>query len=84
MSAASGNQERVFHGIAVSAGVIRAKIHVIGRRQVSIKRRDIPAGESSGEISRLEQALLTTRHQIQEVQSRLLLKQEQRWTRHFS
>ncbi|MCU0787208.1 MAG: phosphoenolpyruvate--protein phosphotransferase [Verrucomicrobia bacterium] len=71
MSAASGNQERVFHGIAVSAGVVHAKIHLIGRRLLSIKRKEISEGEAAGEIRRLEVALLETRQQIQEVQNRL-------------
>lgn len=71
MSAATGKEEKVFHGIAVSAGVVRAKIHILGRTQIRVERRDIAADEIAGEIRRLKQALLNTRQQIQEVQSRL-------------
>jgi len=71
MSASTGNGEKVFHGIAVSAGVVRATIHVLGKTQISVTRRVIPDEKAPQEIVRLEKALLTTRQQIQEVQSRL-------------
>ena len=71
MSASTGNGEKVFHGIAVSAGVVRATIHVLGKTQLSVTRRAIPDEKVPHEIVRLEKALLTTRQQIQEVQSRL-------------
>jgi phosphotransferase system enzyme I (PtsI) len=71
MSATTGHGEKVFQGIAVSTGVVRAKIHILGRTQLAVSRWDIPTAEAPQEIARLEKALLTTREQIQDVQSRL-------------
>jgi phosphotransferase system enzyme I (PtsI) len=71
MSVPTGHGEKVFHGIAVSPGVVRAKIHLLGRTQLSVKQRQIPESDAPLEIARLEQALLATRAQIQDIQSRL-------------
>jgi phosphotransferase system enzyme I (PtsI) len=63
--------EKVFHGIAVSAGVCRGKILVLHSARHVIARREIAASELEGEVKRFEQSLLKTRQQITEVQRRV-------------
>lgn len=63
--------EQVFRGIPVSAGVCRGKILVLGRTQHSITRHSIPPTQLHEEVSRLERALVQTRHDILEVQHRV-------------
>jgi phosphotransferase system enzyme I (PtsI) len=60
--------ERVYHGIAVSGGVCRGKVMVLGHEQESIQRRDIAEAEVVHEIERLEKAMVQTRKQILDVQ----------------
>ncbi len=61
MSPPTGHGEQVFRGIAVSTGVVHAKLHVLGGVQLSVERRNISAALAPQEISRLEQALVSTR-----------------------
>ena len=63
--------EKLFRGIAVSAGICRGKILVLDRAQHVITRRDLPDPEIMTEISRFEQALVQTRQQISEVQRKV-------------
>jgi phosphotransferase system enzyme I (PtsI) len=63
--------EKVYRGIAVSAGVCRGKILVLRRTRHVIARRDLPEPETAAEVSRFEQSLVKTRQQITEVQRRV-------------
>jgi len=63
--------ERVYHGIAVSAGVCRGKVLVLHRARHIISRREIPADDVPAEIKRFEHVLVRTRTQIKEVQRRV-------------
>ena len=64
--------EKVLRGIPVSAGVCRGKILVLDRpADDSIPRRDLPESELPEQLHRLEQALIETRHQILEVQTKV-------------
>ena len=63
--------EKVYRGIAVSAGVCRGKILVLHRTRHVIARRELPETEVAGEVSRFEQSLVKTRQQITEVQRRV-------------
>ena len=65
------NAEKVFRGIPVSPGICRGKILVLGSTQSSIPRHEVPEDQVAREITRLEKALIETRHQIQEVQKRV-------------
>ena len=56
--------EKVYRGIAVSAGVCRGKILVLHRTRHVITKREVPAGEIETEAKRFEQALVKTRQQI--------------------
>ena len=56
--------ERVYHGIAVSAGVCRGKVLVLHRARHIISRREIPADDVPAEIKRFEHVLVRTRTQI--------------------
>ncbi len=63
--------EKVFRGIAVSAGVCRGKVVVLHRARHVIERRELAEAEVAGEVARFEQALVKTRQQITEVQRRV-------------
>src|SRR5882724_9009920 len=63
--------EKVYRGIAVSAGVCRGKILVLHRARHIITRREVPENEIADEIKRFEQVLVKTRTQINEVQRRV-------------
>jgi phosphotransferase system enzyme I (PtsI) len=64
--------EKVYRGIAVSAGVCRGKILVLRRTRHVIARRELMEPEVAGEVSRFEQSLVKTRQQITEVQRRVV------------
>ena len=64
--------ERVFHGIAVSAGICRGKILVLHRARHIIARRALADNELNEEVGRFEKALVQTRQQILEIQSKVL------------
>jgi phosphoenolpyruvate-protein phosphotransferase (PTS system enzyme I) len=63
--------EKVFHGIAVSAGVCRGKILVLHRARHIIARREISPEFIESEVKRFEHSLVRTRTQIKEVQRRV-------------
>ncbi len=63
--------EKVFRGIAVSAGVCRGKVVVLHRARHAIVRREMTPDEVPQEIKRFEHALVRTRQQITEVQRRV-------------
>ncbi len=61
--------EKMIRGIAVSSGVCRGKILVLGKPpETSIPEYAISEGEVAEHTNRLEQALMRTRQQIQHVQ----------------
>jgi len=64
--------EKVFHGIAVSAGICRGKILVLHRARHIIARRGLADHELNDEIGRFEKALVQTRQQILEIQGKVL------------
>jgi len=63
--------EKIFHGIPVSGGVCRGKVLVLGKPHEGIERREIGEPEVPQEIQRLEQALVRTRQQIQDIQRKV-------------
>jgi len=63
--------EKVFSGIAVSAGVCRGRVIVLHRARHMIARRELLDAEIATEIKRFEQSLVKTRQQISEVQRRV-------------
>ncbi|HEY2084361.1 MAG TPA: phosphoenolpyruvate--protein phosphotransferase, partial [Verrucomicrobiae bacterium] len=63
--------EKVFRGIPVSNGVCRAKILVLGQPQHTIQRRTVPEAKLHEEVTRLERALVQTRHDILDVQRKV-------------
>ncbi|MEW6161430.1 MAG: phosphoenolpyruvate-utilizing N-terminal domain-containing protein, partial [Verrucomicrobiota bacterium] len=67
----SRSGERVFRGIPVSSGVCRGKILVIGKAEHTIPSYHVGEEELPSEIERLEKALVSTRHQILEVQRKV-------------
>jgi len=69
---AQSKGEKVYRGIAVSAGVCRGKILVMHRARHFISRREIVDAEIPAEIKRFEQSLNQTRKQISEVQRKVV------------
>jgi phosphotransferase system enzyme I (PtsI) len=63
--------EKVYRGIAVSAGVCRGKVVVLHHARHAIVRRELPPDSVPAEIKRFEHALVRTRQQITEVQRRV-------------
>jgi len=63
--------EKTFRGIPVSAGVCRGKILVLDKVRPAVFKRQLSNGEAPEEVSRLEKALVQTRHQILEVQRKV-------------
>src|SRR6185369_2460983 len=64
--------EKVYRGIAVSAGVCRGKILVMHRARHFISRREVSDADIPAEIKRFEQSLNQTRKQISEVQRKVV------------
>jgi phosphotransferase system enzyme I (PtsI) len=63
--------EKVYRGIAVSAGVCRGKVIVLHRARHAIIRRELELDLVVPEIKRFEHALVRTRQQITEIQRRV-------------
>jgi phosphotransferase system enzyme I (PtsI) len=63
--------EKVYRGIAVSAGVCRGKVIVLHRARHAIIKRELSEDAAAQEIKRFEHALVRTRQQITEVQRRV-------------
>jgi phosphoenolpyruvate-protein phosphotransferase (PTS system enzyme I) len=64
--------EKVFRGIAVSAGICRGKILVLHRARHVIAKRELSEKEITAEVSRFEKSLVQTRQQISEVQRKVV------------
>lgn len=60
--------ERMYKGIAVSAGVCRGKVLVLHQAAVEVPHYDVEESGLAGQVERLQQALVETRQQILEVQ----------------
>ena len=61
--------EKIYRGIAVSPGVARGRILVLGKRATdAIARRELPESEAPIQLRRFEQALKETRKEILGVQ----------------
>jgi phosphotransferase system enzyme I (PtsI) len=71
MPEASREGEKTFRGIPVSEGVCRGKILLLGRARPAISKQLLPVNQLSEEVSRLEKALIQTRHQLLEVQRKV-------------
>lgn len=67
----SSSSEKRFAGIGVSPGIVTGKIYVYGKNELPVSHRTITPDEVNLEITRLEQALKTTRQQLQEIQKRI-------------
>jgi phosphoenolpyruvate-protein phosphotransferase (PTS system enzyme I) len=64
--------EKLFRGIAVSAGICRGKILVLHRARHVINKRELSDKEITAEVSRFEKSLVQTRQQISEVQRKVV------------
>ncbi|MGO9610111.1 MAG: phosphoenolpyruvate--protein phosphotransferase [Verrucomicrobiia bacterium] len=63
--------ERSFQGIGVSPGVARGKIYVYSVAEEVVPEYDVAAADVAKEVARFEAALIKTREQLHELQSRI-------------
>jgi phosphoenolpyruvate-protein phosphotransferase (PTS system enzyme I) len=64
--------EKVFRGIAVSAGICRGKILVLHRARHVVAKHELSEQEVAVEVGRFEKSLVQTRQQISEVQRKVV------------
>jgi len=60
--------EKIFRGIAVSAGVCRGKVIVLRHARHAVVKRELTDAEVAAEIKHFEQCLAHTRQQLAEIQ----------------
>jgi len=60
--------ERVYKGISVSAGICQGKAFVLHKTQTHVPHYDVGEADLPHQVQRFHDALVLTRHQIQEVQ----------------
>ncbi len=63
--------EKVYHGIAVSAGVCRGRVIVLRRTRHVVAKSTLALDAVEPEVRRFEHALVRTRQQITEIQRRV-------------
>ena len=68
MSDPQQSGERVYKGIAVSAGICQGKVLVLHQAAVEVPQYEVAEADLPGQVQRLQQALVETRQQILEVQ----------------
>src|SRR5690348_14635919 len=71
MAEPAGKGEKTHRGIPVSGGVCRGRILVLDRTRISVQQRPLAESEIAEEVSRLERALVQTRHQLLELQHKV-------------
>ena len=65
--------ERVYKGISVSAGICQGKAFVLHKTQTHVPHYDVAEADLPHQVQRFHDALVMTRHQIQEVQHKVSL-----------
>src|SRR5580658_8182001 len=60
--------ERVYKGIPVSAGICQGKVFVLHKAQTHVPHYDVGEADLPHQVQRFHEALVLTRHQIQDVQ----------------
>ncbi|HEY3861811.1 MAG TPA: phosphoenolpyruvate--protein phosphotransferase [Verrucomicrobiae bacterium] len=63
--------ERVYKGIPVSSGICQGKAFVLHKAHAAIPHYGVAEADLPAQVQRFQQALLVTRHQIQEVQNKV-------------
>ena len=71
MSETQQRTERRFHGVGVSPGIARGTVFVLRPEDEEPPSRQIEDWEIPGEIARFEAALVKTREQILEMQTKI-------------
>ena len=64
-------EERIFRGIPVSSGVCHGRILVLKKAELSIPKYDVSEEDLPQQVQRFEQALITTRREILDVQHKI-------------
>ncbi len=64
-------KQEMIKGIPASPGIVIGKAYVISDDMVHVEKRPIKEAELSDEIKRLEEALLKTKKEIQEIQKKM-------------
>ena len=76
MTLNDGQQETLFRGIPVSAGVCHGPVVVVGPRARQVPRYVVAESAFEGEIQRFKRALIETREELQRIQRDLCSKTE--------
>lgn len=71
MSETDPSAERVYRGIPASGGVVRARVLRLGNPVAEVERRQHPPEATEGELARFRAALVTTRHQVRDIQNQV-------------
>ena len=71
MGSQENSGERVYRGTGAAGGVVHARLLLLGQPHRDIPHRSIGAEETGSELKRFQQALVETRHQIQDIQRRV-------------
>jgi phosphoenolpyruvate-protein phosphotransferase (PTS system enzyme I) len=71
MSDQAKTGERVYKGIPVSAGICQGKVFALHKAQTHVPHYEVAEADLPQQVQRFHDALLLTRHQIQEVQHKV-------------
>jgi phosphotransferase system enzyme I (PtsI) len=70
----SASEEKILKGIGVSPGIVIGKIALLERERTTFIPRKISAGQVSSEIRRFEEAIETSKKQLEEIKERIFAK----------
>lgn len=67
----SSKQEREFNGIAASPGIAHGSVYLLSEMELNVPRYKVDASQRDAEVRRFDEALLVTRRQILDIQSKI-------------
>lgn len=70
----SASEEKILKGIGVSPGIVIGKVALLERERTTFIPRKIIAGQVSSEIRRFEEAIETSKKQLEEIKQRVFAK----------
>jgi phosphotransferase system enzyme I (PtsI) len=70
----SASEEKILKGIGVSPGIVIGKVVLLERERTTFIPRKITAGQVSSEIRRFEEAIETSKKQLEEIKQRIFAK----------
>jgi phosphotransferase system enzyme I (PtsI) len=70
----SASEEKILKGIGVSPGIVIGKVALLERERTTFIPRKIAAGQVSSEIKRFEEAIETSKKQLEEIKQRIFAR----------